>query len=1575
MPIAELFLGAFLQVLFDRLASQELLNFARRKGIDTQLKKWENMLTSINRVLDDAEDRQLIGNNEVNLWLIDLRNLAYDIEDLLDAFVTKSAEKKSKEEPSTSKVRSLLPNCCFSLSSRALLFDQKMRSEINKMDDRLEDIIARKNGMSLGENKRKQSTYRQLYKPIPATSLPEPCFISRKDEKREILKFLTRKEDKRTCMDLEVIAIVGLGGVGKTALAQQVYNDANLTFDEKAWACVSDDFDVLSITKNILESTNSDLSLQDKSLNWLQEELKNKLSGKKFLVVLDDVWNRNYENWTILLKPFQSGAKGSKIIITTRDHNVASMACARSMTLKVLSTDDCMELFASHALGVRNFDHHLDLEGLGRKIVEKCRGLPLAVKALAGLLRTKVDPHEWEAILNSNIWDLSNEEINILPALKLSYFHLPSHLRRCFAYCAIFPKDYEIQQDELIHWWIAEGLVKKNEGMDRCKTGLNYFNELVSRSLFQKSSSSESRFLMHDLVNDLAKLVANETHFSSEENKRDQNNPSLARHASFISDRFVVSKKFEIYHGMKRLRSFISLEKQPSYYEEFFLSHKVLCDLLSTLKYLRVLSLSHYYIRMIPDCIGELRHLRHLNLSYTSIERLPESIVVLYNLEALMLRGCRQLIELPKGMEKLINLRFLDISDTKRLKATPLYLGSLAGLEMLSKFIVGTGNGSRLEELKDLENLKGKLCISDLHMVQEARDAEDVNLCAKKGICWLTMQWSTDFGNFRNEELEGKVLNFLYPHQNLADLEILYYGGLKFPSWLGSPTHLNIVRLRLQGCQRVKALPSLGQLSSLKGLYIQGLDAICTVGSEFYGTKSPFPSLMTLEFKNMPLWEDWSHCVGSEEIGVLFPCLEHLVIQDCPMLIGRLPSQLNSLRMLEIDSCPRMDASSFIISLPSLNELKFRGCNEGVLKSLVNLTSLANLVMEDVAELTCLNHGFTSSLIKLEKLEMKSCENLMYLWRDKDVIWGLASLKSLVVNSCPEFISFIAGEGDIELPGNLENLNLQDCINLENLPSKMHTISSLRDLTVNGCPKLVYFPETGALASITSLKIHDCKNLLSLPKGLIVHRDEHHSTGNNNNFSDVKSCLQELEIYECDSLPVSLFSEGRFLPATLKKLNIRSCKGVESLAEKFIDDLRSLQEINIRNCENLRSLPKTLHMLSQLTCLELWNCPALELECFPPLPPSISSIYLWKCPKIKSLPNQLHCLTYLRELMIWQCESITCFPNRGLPPQLHTLHVTKCENMKQPVREWLTPLTSLQNLTIDGSVGGVGEEEDLVLPLPSSLLQLDIKYMGEVKRLSSNSLPPSLRGLWIRHCPKLRELPQDGLPPSLEILYIYGCGKLEERCKKGTGCYWPLIRQIPKITLGIPLGEVCPACEIVPYCGDATAGSAVLHILDFLWKLFPMIRVGSQITHRGIEIYCGSTLPFRHFTHHPRLALDSGAAGWQSLKDSNWAKLGAVKNAPSIIFSFSFVVSHLNRLNRLCFISPVHCPHLHHRLYLMKISLKSDYIRIPWVKCVGTTQRPIESSIYPSFAITSLVLSLGGEDAEGDPGCKIAPHF
>ncbi|XP_039163492.1 putative disease resistance RPP13-like protein 1 [Eucalyptus grandis] len=470
---------------------------------------------------------------------------------------------------------------------------------------------------------------------------------------------------------LSIVPIVGMGGVGKTALAQRVYNDAkvNSCFEKKAWVCVSDVFHVLDITKTILQSITRS-SDDDKDLDKLQVKLKDSLARKKFLVVLDDIWNEKYEKWTALLKPLTWGLSGSKIIITTRNHNVASITRASPYHLRELSFDNCISLLAFHALGVTNFESHPTFEIIGKKIAERCKGLPLAAKMLGGVLRTKSNPNEWEDTLNNKIWDLPTvENDEVLPVLKLSYVHLPSYLKRCFAYCAVFPKDYEIERDELVLLWIAEGLLdgqKANENI--LKLGWKHFDELVSRSFLQQSSINASKFSMHDLLNDLAKSILGGTCFSSGEyqvasNEHDVSSLEKTRYASFIPSWFVTSKCLKPYQGMKALRSLI-LVRDGSSGDSFSISNKVLCDLLTNLKYLRVFLLCCCDLIEVPNCVGDVKYLRYLNFSYTNIERLPKSIGALCKLQALILRGCQKLSKLPQGITKLVSLRFLDIRDT-----------------------------------------------------------------------------------------------------------------------------------------------------------------------------------------------------------------------------------------------------------------------------------------------------------------------------------------------------------------------------------------------------------------------------------------------------------------------------------------------------------------------------------------------------------------------------------------------------------------------------------------------------------------------------------------------------------------------------------------------------------------------------------------------------------------------------------------------------------------------------------------------------------------------------------------------
>ncbi|KAF8025145.1 hypothetical protein BT93_F2097 [Corymbia citriodora subsp. variegata] len=1364
MAIGEIFLGSFFQVLFEKLTSLGL-DYVQREGINTtQFEEWKEMLVTINAMLNDAEDKQLSGNRLVKLWLDDVKDLAYDMEDLLDDFTIKAAQVKLNLESNISRGQVKRKFSFFSQDTPSRLNTNPCslvsKIKVQEINGRLEKIVTRMTRLSLRENVVDKSNYNN--KRLPSTSLPEPQFFGREKEEAEILKQLIC-EAKNVDSTLSIIPIVGMGGIGKTALAQQLFKNAkvNRFFERSAWVCVSDVFDVLDITKTILQSITR-LSYEGKDLNWLQVKLNDSLSGKKFLVVLDDVWNEKYGEWTTLLKPFEAGAKGSKIIITTRNLHVVSLTGASPYPLKELSLDNCTNLLAFHALGETNFKRHPYLETIGQKIAKKCKGLPLATKILGGLLRNKGHLDEWEAILNNEIWDLqTGENDEVLPVLKLSYVHLPSYLKRCFGYCAIFPKDYEIERDELVLLWIAEGFLDGQKSKENIlRLGRNYFNELISRSFLQQSSVDTSKFSMHDLLNDLAKSIAGATciTFGKSQwvgNEGDASLEEKARYASFILPRLVTSRCLRECNGMKVLRSLMLLCVGFNWdSEKLCISNKVLHDLLTKLKYLRVFSLCHCSITKVPNCVGDLKHLRYLNFSNTNIETLPESIGTLCKLQALILRGCQKLYMLPPGITKLVNLQFLDIRDTESLKEMPLGISNLKNLTILSKFVVGLEKGSRIKELKNLSHLQGELFISELQKVEEVRDVVDANLIGKQGLSNLFLHWGESFGNLRNDEHKALVLHSLRPHTNLENLTISDYGGAIFPSWLDGPSYSKMVSLCLRGCPKVASLPSLGQLPSLRELSLEGLNSISMIGSEFYNGKRPFSSLTTLKFKEMLSWMDWSHYVGGPEEEVPFPCLQHLVVQSCPSLVGTLPCQLDHLARLEIHSCLHLNNSTGVICLPSLRELYIENCNKEILKSLVNLASLTILKIKNLAELVCFD-GFMSSLVKLKELHIGQCDKLNYLWQDEKETQNLTCLLGVVIDSCPQFTSFVAREGEIDLPCSLETMELRNCVTLEKFSCKMYT---LKDLRIENCPKII---------------------------GLNLSQDD---PNDNNQMSQ----LEYLKIGKCESLTSFSIAKGRL--AAMKMLSIWECEGVESLEEITIESLESLY---IGSCENLGSLPRCLHMLSHLTHLEIYNCPALEIEDFPPLPITLLSLQLINCPMIKSLPNQWHHLTSLHTLYIWGGHNIKCLPKGGLPPNLRFLAITECKNLKQSVREWGLPmLTSLEQLDIDGRMGGEGgegekgwfpsEDEDAwSLLFPSSLTVLYIYNMGNVERLSSglrNHLS-SLTLLRIRDCPKLRDFPEDGLPPSLQELYIEGCDILKRRCSKFTSDYWPLIQEIPEVRI------------------------------------------------------------------------------------------------------------------------------------------------------------------------------------------------
>ncbi|XVE68898.1 hypothetical protein DITRI_Ditri09bG0106400 [Diplodiscus trichospermus] len=647
--MAEAFLSASLQVLFERMASREVMDFIMGKKLEEGLlKKLKPTLMSVKAVLDDAENKQIASPNVRN-WIDELKIAVYDAEDLLDEIAAEALRNRMASEGQTSFVQQV--GRLFSSLSPF----KDMESKLGEILGRLESLVNQKDILGL-----KESRAEKIYQRTPATSLVNEYGVyGRDDAKEAILKLL--KLGYASENQIDVIPIVGMGGLGKTTLARLVYNDKRVEeqFDLKAWVCVSEEFDVFRVTKTLFEEiiSNNDAT---QNLNQLQLKLKEKLLGKKFLFVLDDVWNDNLGEWETLISPFRSGAKNSKIVVTTRNESVAStVRTVQPYHLNILSDDACWVLFAKCAFVGTSPSMHPHLKEISEAIVKRCKGLPLAAKALGGLLRGKLDVDEWNNILHNDLWNVPDDAGNILSALRLSYYYLPSHLKRCFAYCSIFPKGYEFKKEELIYLWMAEGFIQFSKENNMEERGNKYFEDLVSRSFFQQSSRDKSCFVMHDLISDLAKSVAGEFVCILEGGDRCSREISeRTHHVSNVQHDYDVRKKFETLYKAKSLRTFLTLKSSLWC---TYVTKQIMQDLIERSKFLRVLSLAEYNnISELPEEIGKLKHLRYLNLSATSIKCLPNSLCTLYYLQTLVLFKCYRLVELPKDMRRLINLHYLD---------------------------------------------------------------------------------------------------------------------------------------------------------------------------------------------------------------------------------------------------------------------------------------------------------------------------------------------------------------------------------------------------------------------------------------------------------------------------------------------------------------------------------------------------------------------------------------------------------------------------------------------------------------------------------------------------------------------------------------------------------------------------------------------------------------------------------------------------------------------------------------------------------------------------------------------------
>nr|QRD80872.1 Rp1-D21-CM4-12 [Zea mays] len=1201
-------------------------------------------------------------------WLRRLKEAYYDAEDLLDEHEYNVLEGKAKSgkslllgEHGSSSTATTVTKPFHAAMSRARNLLPQNRRLISKMNElkailteaqQLRDLLGLPHGNTIGWPAAAPTS-------VPTTtSLPTSKVFGRDRDRDRIVDFLLGKTTTAEASSAKYsgLAIVGLGGMGKSTLAQYVYNDKRIEecFDIRMWVCISRKLDVHRHTREIMESAKKGECPRVDNLDTLQCKLRDILQeSQKFLLVLDDVWfekSHNETEWELFLAPLVSKQSGSKVLVTSRSKTLpAAICCEQEHVIHLENMDDTefLALFKHHAFSGAEIKDQLlrtKLEDTAEEIAKRLGQCPLAAKVLGSRLCRKKDIAEWKAALK--LGDLSDPFTSLL----WSYEKLDPRLQRCFLYCSLFPKGHGYRPEELVHLWVAEGFVGSCNLSRRTleEAGMDYFNDMVSGSFFQRYGRY---YVMHDILHDFAESLSREDCFRLEDDNVTEI-PCTVRHLSVHVQSMQKHKQIicKLYH----LRTIICIDPLMDGPSDIF------DGMLRNQRKLRVLSLSFYNSSKLPESIGELKHLRYLNLIRTLVSELPTSLCTLYHLQLLWLNHMVE--NLPDKLCNLRKLRHLGAYSSyanDSVNETPicqiLNIGKLTSLQHIYVFYVQKKQGYELRQMKDLNELGGSLIVKNLENVIRKDEAVESKLYLKSRLKELALEWSSKNGMDAMDILEG-----LRPPPQLSKLTIEGYRSDTYPGWLLERSYFeNLESFQLSNCSLLEGLPPdtelLRNCSRLRINFVPNLKELSNLPAGLTDLSIGWcPLLMFItnnELGQHDLRENiimkaadlasklalmWEVDSGKEVRRVLFEDYVSLIRLMTLMMDDDISKHLQIIGSVLVPE-EREDKENIIkawlfcheqrirfiygramempLVLPSgLCELSLSSCSitdEALAICLGGLTSLRTLQLKYNMALTTLpSEKVFEHLTKLDRLVVSGCLCLKSLG-------GLRAAPSLSCFNCWDCPSLELARGAELMPLNLaSNLSILGCILaadsfINGLPHLKHLsidvcrcspslsighLTSLESLCLNGLPDLCFVEGLSSL-HLKRLSLVDVANLTA--KCISPFRVQESLTVsssvllNHMLMAEGFTAPPNLTLLDCKEPSVS-FEEPANL-SSVKHLHFSCCE-TESLPRN-LKSVSSLESLSIERCPNIASLPDLPSSLQRITIL---NCPVLMKNCQEP---------------------------------------------------------------------------------------------------------------------------------------------------------------------------------------------------------------------------------------------------------------------------------------------------------------------------------------------------------------------------------------